>query len=229
MPWTSLLSQLLDPTHLLTHLPYALLVISMLMNDMSWLRGIAISAGIVRIINRGFIAVAPGIVVWEVIFVAVNVAQLAIVWYYRKRHRFDADEKRLADNLSAGTERHIVRRLLRLSQIQSAAPDTVLTEEGKSVGSVFFITDGIVQIEKAGRIVGVCGPGDFVGEMSFLSGEPASATARVVKPVRYFAFSQERLRNAAGRDGDLRQALLSGFSRNLIGKLSKANSAESTR
>ena len=37
---------------------------------------------------------------------------------------------------------------------------------------------------RAGKIVGVCGPGDFLGEMSFLTGRPASATVRVANEIR---------------------------------------------
>ena len=44
MTFQDFATRMADPSHLLTHLPYALLVISMLMNDMSWLRAIAIVA-----------------------------------------------------------------------------------------------------------------------------------------------------------------------------------------
>ena len=65
-------------------------------------------------------------------------------------------------------------------------------------------------------------PGDFLGEMSFVSGSPASATAVVVKPLRYLGFDQGRLRQALGADSDLKQALDASFNRNLVGKLAKA-------
>ena len=88
-----------------------------------------------------------------------------------------------------------------------------------------FIADGVAQIEKSGRIVGACGPGDFVGEMSFVSGSPASATAVTARPTRYLAFDQQRLRAAIEADGDLRQAIDASFNHNLVGKLAKANAA----
>jgi hypothetical protein len=94
-----LIARLLDPTHLLTQIPYALLVLSMLMNDMGWLRAIAISAGVIRIVNRAFFEIDPVIVVWESIFVAVNVGQLLLLWYYARRHRFSADEDQFVANL----------------------------------------------------------------------------------------------------------------------------------
>lgn len=215
-----------DPRHLLTHLPYALLVISMLMNDMGWLRAIAIAAGIIRIVNRSFFEIDPVIVFWEVIFVAVNVVQLAILWYYARRHRFSEDEQRFAAIMPAGVDRRTIRRLLRLAKLRHAEEGQALTEEGKPVDDLAFIADGVLQIEQGGRIVAVCGPGDFVGEMSFVTGAAASATAIAAKPLRYLAFEQAKLRAAVQSDGDLRQALDASFNRNLVGKLAKANAAQ---
>jgi CRP-like cAMP-binding protein len=229
MTFEDFMARMMDPSHLLTHLPYALLVISMLMNDMGWLRAIAIGAGVIRIINRAFFEIDPIIVFWEVIFVGVNVVQLLILWYYAKRHRFSEDEQRLASIMPASIDRRTIRRLLRLARLRHAAEGQELTHEGRPVTELVFIADGVMQIEQGGRIVGVCGPGDFVGEMSFVTGAPASATAIAAKPMRYLAFEQTRLRAAIEADNELRQALDASLNHNLVGKLQKANAARPER
>jgi CRP-like cAMP-binding protein len=229
MTFQDFVTRMMDPSHLLTHLPYALLVISMLMNDMGWLRAIAIAAGIIRIINRAFFEIDPIIVFWEVIFVSVNVVQLLILWYYAKRYRFSDDEQRFASIMPTSIDRRTIRRLLRLAKLRHAPEGQKLTEEGRAVTELVFIADGVMQIEQAGRIVAVCGPGDFVGEMSFVTGAPASATAIAAKPVRYLAFEQARLRAAVEADNDLRQALDASLNHNLVGKLAKANAAHPER
>jgi hypothetical protein len=223
MAFSDFMARMLDPAHFLTHLPYALLVISMMMNDMGWLRAIAIVAGVIRIINRAWFEIDPIIVFWEVIFVAVNVGQLLILWWYAKRHRFNDDEQRFATIIPASVDRRTVRRLLRLARIRHVDAGETLTIEGKPVRDLMFIADGVAQIEKAGRIVGVCGPGDFVGEMSFVSGAAASATAISARPMRYLAFDQARLHAAVETDPELRRALDASFNANLVGKLAKAN------
>ncbi len=229
MQFDDFMTRMLDPSHLLTHLPYALLVISMLMNDMGWLRAIAIAAGIIRIINRAFFEIDPIIVFWEVIFVAVNVVQLLILWYYARRHRFSDDEQRFVAMMPASIDRRTIRRLLRLARLRHAPEGQQLTHEGRPVADLVFIADGVMQIEQGGRIVAVCGPGDFVGEMSFVTGAPASATAIAAKPMRYLAFEQTRLRAAIAADNDLRQALDASLNHNLVGKLAKANAGRAGR
>lgn len=218
------MDRMLDPTHILTHIPYALLVLSMLMNSMGWLRAIAIAAGLIRIVNRAWFEVDPIIVFWEVIFVAVNVGQLLILWYYARRHRFAAHEAHFADSMPSSVDRRSIRRLLKLAQVRHAQPGETLTTEAAPVSDLMFIAEGVVQIERGGQIVAVCGPGDFLGEMSFVTGGPASATAVVVKPLRYLAFDQVRLRTALAADSELKQAMDASFNRNLVGKLVKSGS-----
>lgn len=222
MDYELFVARMLDPTHILTHIPYALLVLSMLMNSMGWLRAIAIAAGVIRIINRAWFEIDPIIVFWEVIFVAVNVGQLLILWYYARRHSFAAHESHFAASMPSSVDRRSIRRLLKLAEVRQAEPGKTLTTEAAPVDELVFIAEGVVQIERGGHIVAVCGPGDFLGEMSFVTGGPATATAVVVKPLRYLAFDQVRLRQALGADNELKQAMDSSFNRNLVGKLVKS-------
>jgi hypothetical protein len=220
---SELVREWLDPSQVLTHLPYALLVLSMMMSDMVWLRTIAIAAGLFRILNRGWINIDHVVVPWEILFVAVNIAQLLIIWYYRKRHRFSEEEQRLADRMPERVERQTIRRILKLGEARGAGPGHVFTTADAPVSELVFVTDGIVQIERAGQILAVCGPGEFVGEMSFLSGAQASADARAVRPVRYVAFNQAKLLTAMNADPGIRHAMDAILNRNLVDKLAKAN------
>lgn len=99
----------------------------------------------------------------------------------------------------------------------------MLTREGQVVTQLVYIADGIVKIEHGDRVVAICGPGDYIGELSFLSGKPASATATVVKPTRALVFDQANLTTAIAADAQLRRTLESALNRNLAGKLTRSN------
>jgi CRP-like cAMP-binding protein len=223
MNFQALIEEIMDPSKILTHVPYALLVLSMMMNDMGWLRLIAIAAGLIRIFNRSLFDIDHIVASWETAFVLVNVFQLMVLWYYNKRHRFSEEERRLVEVIPPGIERRTIRRLLRLAKHESAEAGTILTTAGERPDKLYFLTDGVAQVEREGRIVAVCGPRDFIGEMSFISGEPANATVVAAKPIRYYAFDKVRLRRALEADADLQQALDAGFNRNLTGKLARTN------
>jgi hypothetical protein len=218
-----LIAGLSDPAVLFGHFTYLLLIISVLMRRMVWLRLFAVASGVTKIIYRAFFILDPVSVLWETVFVIVNLVQLAIIWYYEYHHRFSEDGRHFAESMPAGTERSAIKRLLDLSDLVRNEPGDVLTREGAPVRNLMYVADGIVKIEHGDKVVAICGPGDYVGELSFLSGSPATATATVVKPARILAFDQARLAAAVEGDLQLRRTLESALNRNLAGKLTRAN------
>lgn len=212
-----------DPVILFGHFTYFLLIVSMLMRRMVMLRLLAVASGLAKIVYRAAFMVDPVSVLWETIFVIVNVVQLLLIWYYEYHHRFDEEHKHFADNMPDTVDRSAIKRLLDLAELERYQPGTVLTTEGQPVTQLTYIADGIVKIERAGSLVAICGPGDYVGELSFLSGKPATATATVVKPTRGLVFDQARLTAATEGDSQLRRTLDSALNKNLAGKLTRSN------
>ena len=214
---------LADPAIIFGHFTYFLLIVSMLQRRMVWLRAFAVASGLTKIIYRGIFILDPVSVLWETVFVVVNVIQLIIIWYYEYHHRFSEEGHLFAQSMPAGTERSAIKRLLDLSDLKRFEPGMILTSEGQRVRDLMYIADGIVKIEHGDKVVAICGPGDYVGELSFLSGGSATATATVVRPTRILSFDQSRLTTAIAADPQLRRTLESALNRNLAGKLTRAN------
>ncbi|MBK8083642.1 MAG: cyclic nucleotide-binding domain-containing protein [Devosia sp.] len=217
------LHDLTDPPHMVGHINYALLIISMMMRKMFWLRVFAIGSGSVEVIYRSVFVVDPVSVVWEAIFVLVNVVQLIILWYDERHHDFRDDERHFVESMPTGIERQALKRLLALAQPLRIGTGEALIREGQPVESVLYIADGVAQISSADRLIAICRPGDYLGEMSFLTGSAASATVTAVSPIRALAFDQRRLHQAIEADVSIRRAMEAGLNRNLVGKLVRAN------
>jgi CRP-like cAMP-binding protein len=224
--WDELVRGATNPAILFGHFTYLLLIVSMLMRRMVWLRTLAIAAGLAKIFYRSVLFFDPVSILWETVFVLVNAIQLVIIWYYDNHHRFHEEQKHFAESMPAGVDRSAIKRLLELSDLERHQPGDRLTEEGQTVTRLMYVADGIVKIELGDRIIAICGPGDYVGELSFLSGNPATATAIVVKPARILAFPQEKLRSATAASPELRRTLESALNRNLAGKLVRTQSPQ---
>jgi hypothetical protein len=218
-----LLRGLSDPVILFGHFTYFLLIASMLMRRMVALRILAVASGVAKIVYRAVFVLDPVSVLWETIFVVVNVVQLLIIWYYEYHHRFDEEHQHFADNMPDTVDRSAIKRLLDLADLERLEPGQTLTSEGQAVSQLVYIADGIIKVEHADRVVAICGPGDYIGELSFLSGNPATATAIVVKPTRALVFDQAKLTAAIGNDAQLRRTLESALNKNLAGKLARSN------
>jgi hypothetical protein len=224
-----LIAGLTDPVELFGHFTYLLLIVSMLMRRMVALRLLAVASGLAKIVYRAVFVLDPVSVLWETIFVLVNVGQLVIIWYYEYHHRFSEEKDHFARNMPSDVDRSALKRLLDLAELECYAPDDVLTREGDKVTKLIYVADGIVKIEHMDRVVAICGPGDYVGELSYLSGNPASATSVVVKPVRALTFDQVALGAAIKSDAQLRRTLESALNRNLAGKLARSNESGAER
>lgn len=212
-----------SPGRLVGHLSYILLILSMLMRTMTKLRIIAVMAGLVSAVYGYFWLNDPVTVFWETIFVLTNLVQLLILAWENQRASFSEDEQRFVDAAVSGVEKAHAKRLLKAGEWCEAPAGDVLTREGEIAAHLIFIASGAVRIEKSGHIVGVCGHHDFVGEISFLSDKPATATAIVANSVRYLQFEREKLRSVLDKNKDIRHAMELSFNRNLVEKLIKSN------
>ena len=224
MDWSAfLLEQFTSTGKLVGHLSYVLLVASMMMRSMKWLRVIAISAGVVSAFYGYFFLRDFVTVFWEVIFVSVNLIQLLFLEFENRRARFSKDEERFIKAAVPNVERAHARRLLRLADHVDLEVGAVLTEEGKPVEHLYFIVEGAVRVNKDGSIVGVCGHDDFIGEIGYMTNKEATATTVVTNSVRCLKFTHEKLRALLNKETDLRHSLESSFNRNLVGKLVRSN------
>ena len=219
------LEQLANPINAVGHLNYILVILSVSMTNMRWLRIFAMASGIVGVIYYGFL-VSDGIsAMWEFVFTMVNAIQLAIVLMAGRRKSRDEDEALFVETVMPTLDGNLRARMLKLARWETREPGQVLIEEGQTSPQLVFIARGAASVEKAGAIVGVCGPGDFLGEMSFLTGRPASATVRVANEIRCCVYDPAILKAVTKKNPGIRQALELSFNRNLVGKLERMNDA----
>ena len=95
----------------------------------------------------------------------------------------------------------------------------LLTQENSPQGTMYFLVDGELDVVKDGGVVAKIAANNFVGEMSFMTGDPASADTRPSGKVRVHEWSQEKVRGLREKNPELFQALLTILGRDLSRKL----------
>ena len=216
------ITDFLDPNNLVGHVAYVLLIISMLMCNMRWLRIFAISAGSISAIY--YWAQADYVsVFWETIFTLVNICQLFYIAIENSRGRFSKDEKYFIETCLPGVERAQARRFVKLGAWTQVSDGAVLITEDTCPQRLKFLVDGTAVVSRNTKHLGNVGKGDFLGEMSYLTGKSASASVIADSTLRYLAFDRDILKLHLDRNPEVRFALESSFNRNLVGKLVKTN------
>jgi hypothetical protein len=208
---------------LVGHAGYVLLILSMLMTRMTWLRILAIGAGLLQAAYYILWLHDPVGTFWESLFVLTNAGQLGIAAYRNSMARFSPDERAFYEIAVPTLEPAAARRLLKLGRWVDAPAGTMLATAGEPVPDLAFIVSGDIEIKVGSQVVGHCGPGSFVGEISVSSGGPATASAVAVSPVRYLAFEREFLRRLLDKSDEIGRAVEQAFRAGLREKLVRAN------
>jgi hypothetical protein len=208
---------------LVGHLSYFLLALSMMMRVMWMLRVLVIAGSAVGFVFDLYWLANPVGVFWDSMLIVVNLVQLTIMYLQNRRLRFSDEEQGFVDANFPGLSKTWKRRLLDLGAWRDAVPGETLTEQGSPVSHLYYLLHGEVEITSNGRRLGACRHGDFIGEMTALTGAPASGTATVVAPTRCWSVPAADLRELVERRQEVEQSLHSCFRRNLLEKLVEAN------
>ena len=89
------LESALSPGAMVGHFAYLLLVISMLMRSITWLRIFVILSAIVALAYGAIWLNDPVTVFWEATLIVVNIVQIFLIWHANRSAQFNEDEKRL--------------------------------------------------------------------------------------------------------------------------------------
>jgi len=204
--------------NVIRNVTYALLVLSVMMRDISWLRTFAIASGTTRIIFED-----PVTAFWEMLLVSVNIGQLALIWWDNRKRNFSPAIQQFLSTFDPPLSNASAAALVRAGLWHEAPTGSMLTSQGEAIGALLYVSSGEVRIEVNGAEVGVCSTGDFLGEMTWQSGKAATATTVASGSVKYFRFERKRLLKLLNRRPELKFALQTSFNKNLVDKLMRSN------
>lgn len=208
---------------LVGHVSYLLLVISMMMRAMIWLRLFVVASALVAITYSAVWLRDPVGVFWETTLVVINLVQIFLLWRADRVARFTDEEHFFRDRRLKGIADGEARRLLDAGAWADLADGETLTVEGQPPAHLSFVASGRVGIHVAGHRVAECGPGSFVGEMSLIDEGVASATARVEGQARVWRIPVTRLEALRQSRPEQTAALDASIARDIRAKLVALN------
>ena len=159
----------------------------------------------------------------QLFFIGISLVGLTRRFLLNHRIRFSEEEAALVGTRLADLPRASARRLFDAGHWITAPRGTVITHQDEPVTNLVYLHDGTVDVRVDGETIGQCARDSFVGEVTALSGSPATATAIVRDHAVLFSISAERLRIMAARDRELGAALQTAFSADMRSKLTASN------
>lgn len=204
----------------------ALLMIgAVAMTTVRRMRLLAAGAGLLALAHLWINQATVGAIGLALVFVLVNLVQLLAMWRRSRSGAMLAEERALFDHLLGAAAARHEGRLRDLMQWRQVPAGEVLMREGEANPPLVYVASGQVSVEASGIEVGVCGEGDFLGEMSLVSGHTASATVIVVEAARIARFDRDALAQYARAVPEVGTAFTNAMNRGLAAKVERMNEA----
>jgi len=104
--------------------------------------------------------------------------------------------------------RRQLHQIAALTASEELRAGTILTREGASGGIAYILASGRAEVERHGRRLAVLGPGDVVGELSLIDGQPRSATVRALTDLEVLQIDRRDLSRLLQSTPGVRRNLL---------------------
>lgn len=207
--------------HVSGHLASVLTMAAYLLKDILWLRLLTILSCFAGIAFNFIVPSTPlwTVIYWNILFAVINIVQVAIIIKQRSSVHFTEEEKELHDTLFKNFAPFEFMKLMRVGKWLEAKDGEVLATEQKPIDRIMLIYNGLVEVESKGKEVAKLKDGNFIGEVSFITGGAATATVRALRPTRYVAWPKEAIRQLLNRNPSMKFAMQAMLSTDLSKKL----------
>jgi hypothetical protein len=205
------------------HLAFFLTAVSFLLRDMILLRLIAGVSALVGITYNYLCISGPNWlpIFWLTLFALINGVRIVGIAKEKLSIHFTDDEKELYETIFSGFTPVEYMKLIRIAVWNNTEPNQVLAAEGQPLDGVYLIYNGEVSVQRNNQEIGRSRDGALIGEMSFIQGggAPASATVTTTAPCRCIFWPKDELRGLLRRNPTIDVALKHVFSVDLAKKL----------
>jgi hypothetical protein len=210
-------------TDILIHSANILLLVSYSVSSFLLLRWFAVASALTVIpyyLVQQHILWPP--ILWGVVFTAINLYHIALIYLARQPVLLSTDEQTLYDfGFHSLRPRDFVNLLL-VGEWKDAVPGMQLLTEGERVSAVCVSISGEVEISRQGRRMASIAPGHFIGTSLILTGSPSSVSASFREPGRYIQWSLSNLRVLLDKKPELRTTVQALVSHDLAEKVEMA-------
>lgn len=210
-------------TPYLVHIGYSLMLLALLARDVLWLRALLVVAQTNLSLYSYFRGI-DSIAVWNAVFVLINALWVLRILRERRAVQLPPELAQIRERHFLALEPPDFLRLWRMGQ-RLALSDALLTKQGEAPPALYFLLRGSVAVRQGGRELARLGEGDFVAEMSLLTGVAATADAAAMGEVELMRWPVEALRPLRARNPALWARIQSVLGHDLVAKIQRASSA----
>ena len=193
--------------------------------DVLWLRLLAVAA-MVLLLPYYAVHELWDCICWQIVFIAINVYWIVAIVRERQPPKMTKAESQLYDSVFKGScSAKDMLRLIKKADWNEVDYGDVIIKQGTDLDKLIMIHKGRVSVQIEGEEVATLGPGNLVGEMSFLTQEKTVADVLALGKVRFLSWKRGVLEQMFDDNVPLKSAINEIIGRDLVHKLSSQGKA----
>ena len=159
----------------------------------------------------------------QILWITISAVGLWRTWRAQRAIAFSQHERHLLTARFPLLSPALARAFLDAGRWRDVAGGQVLASEGQVLDRLIFLSDGAARVENDGAILAEVTPPAFLGELTVLSGGPATATVRTTAPGHVFDMAGDTLRRLLAREPEISPHLDAAMRGDMADKLKAAN------
>ena len=208
------------------HLAFGLIAFSFLVKDILYLRLVSVLASLFSVFYNYTIPIEPMwlAINWNIVFIVVNIYHIAVLIYEKRPVQMSPKYKELYETMFKDMTPVEFLKITKIADWIHFKEGEVITQQKHSVDTLNLIYNGTVNVTVDGSKVAQLKDGQFVGEMSFLTEKPATATCVVKHDTELLVWPQKEFKDLLKRNPSLYftiQSLLSAQVSSALVNISK--------
>ena len=187
------------------HLAFGLIAFSFLVKDILWLRLVSVLASTFSIFYNWVIPIEPMWIAigWNFVFIVLNLYHIAIIIYEKRPVQMSPKHKELYETMFKEMTPVEFLKITKIADWVHFKSGEVITQQTHNVETLNLIYNGTVDVAVDGIKVAELKDGQFVGEMSFLTEKPATATCITKHDAELLVWKQEQFKELLKRNPSL--------------------------
>ena len=208
------------------HLAFGLIAFSFLVKDIMYLRVLSILASLFSVFYNFAIPDTPMwlAINWNLVFVTVNVYHIAVLIYEKRPVKMKPKDRELYETLFKDLSPVEYLKISKAAKWKKFKSGQKVIVESKPVNDLILIYNGTVDVVVDKKKVAELKDGQFVGEMSFLTGKDATATCIVKHDTECLVWKQPEFKSLLQRNPSLYYTIQSLLSSQISDAVTKRNS-----
>ena len=205
------------------HLAFGLIAFSFLVKDILWLRIVSILASAFSIFYNWVIPVEPMWIAihWNLVFIVLNLYHIAVIIYEKRPVHMNPKDRELYETLFKDLSPVEYLKISKIASWKKFKAGQKVIKQGLPVKDLVLIYNGTVDVAVDNAKVAELRDGQFVGEMSFLTEKPATATCITKHATECLVWKQDEFKELLKRNPSLYYSIQSLLSNQLISYSSK--------